>query len=454
MIVSLRGMVAIELATQLPDMIWNLLSGMLPGIEDSYQDEQDNRPSSPLITNYVQPLVLAHLPGLVKKYMNEQVDTNDIIGIVENNVIEECDYCLTSIREARDECLKEIAAAGTDACDRLRDVYCDGDDIRGLMPEESLGMGAERTPPLGPGLPQGSSSPGSSFRFRRRRLGRRQVDGVEPVLVEQTQPDGNHGQQDPGAQLVCEAMTTKNDDMTDEDDTINEEDDTADEEDDMHDGEDGMTDEEDDATAGHGDLGPTTLGDYEPGRQDERNRLHELVQNGSINAAGRTGHDTAAPAPPVSTLSMHPEMIDQGDGDIDVDDEVETVSMHLQTTNLGDDDMCDQTETGCSPTQEDSGMSARVEAYRRQLYVSASTVEASTARLRSPEVWQQESFLSRLDVQTGGNVRLAASAQANEGSCSGTQFQYAQVVDSRFSVPSDRSSQAQPDTELRRREDP
>ena len=30
MIVSLRGMVAIELATQLPDMIWNLLSGMLP----------------------------------------------------------------------------------------------------------------------------------------------------------------------------------------------------------------------------------------------------------------------------------------------------------------------------------------------------------------------------------------------------------------------------------------
>lgn len=469
MIVSLRGMVAIELATQLSDMMRNLLPGMLPELlrihlsdtlhgQDSESeafhqddDEQDDNCSlPPLITNYVQPLVLAHLPGLVKKYMDEQVDTNDIIGIAENNVTEECDYCITSIKEARDECLEEIAAAEADACDRLRNVYCDGDEIRGLTPEESPGMGAERTAPLGPGLPQGSRSQGSSFRFRRRRLGRRQVDGVEPVLVEQTQPDENHGQQDPGAQLVREAMTTENDDTTDEDNTINEEDDTADEEDDMHDDEDGMTDEEDDPTAGYGDLGPTTLGDYEPGR---RNRLHELVQNRNINAPGRTGHDTA-PAPPVSTLSMHPEMTNQRDGDVDVDDEVETVSMHVQATNPGDGNMCDQMETDCSPTEEDSDMSARVEAYRRVLHATASAVGPSTARSRKPEVWQRESFPSRPDEQTGGNVRSAASTQADKSSCSGTQFQYAQVVDSRFSVPSDQSSQAQPDTELRRREDP
>ncbi|KAK0610268.1 hypothetical protein DIS24_g12107 [Lasiodiplodia hormozganensis] len=435
MIIALRGMVAVELATLLPDMIQNLLPGMLPEMlrihlsdtlhgqdsqsEDSYQDEQDNCPSPPLITQYVQPLVLAYLPGLVKKYMDDQVDTNDIIDIAESNITEECDYCITSIKEAGDECIKEIAAAEADMRERLRDVYRDGDAIRGLTPEEeeSPDGGAQRMAALGRGLSEESDSQGSSFRFRRRRSGRWQVNGAEPVLVEQTQPRGHHGQQHPGASLPGKSTTTENDDTTDEEDNTT-------------DDEDLTTNRQDDATAEHDDFGPSTPGGGEIGRQDEANQLHELVQHGSINAVGRTGHETAA-APPFLRLFTHSE-----------------------TTNQGDGDMCNQMKTDCSPTQEDSDMSARVEAYRRVLHATASAVGPSTVRSRNPEVWQRESFPSRPDEQTGGNVRSAASTQADKGSCSGTQFQYAQVVDSRFSVPSDQSSQAQPDTELRRREDP
>ncbi|KAL1615860.1 hypothetical protein SLS56_011645 [Neofusicoccum ribis] len=313
-IVALRGMIAIELATLLPDMIRNLLPGMLPEMlrihlsgtlhgqdsqsEDSHQDEQDNGPSPPLITQYVQPLVLAHLPGLVQEYMDEHVDMNDVVDTAERSLAEVGDSAITDINEAKDECLKEIAAAQTDACERLQAVYGDCEEIRGLTPEEqeeSPGRGVERMAALGRGLREESGSRGSSFRFKWSRKQRPQKNGAEPVPVERTRQGGHHGQQQPG-----KAMTTGNDDTTDEDK------DTSEEE---------TTDARYNATARHEDYCLTTLGNNEPGRQDEENRPHELIRNGNINAPGKTGHDTAA-APPFSRLPMHPEMSSQGEGDM------------------------------------------------------------------------------------------------------------------------------------------
>lgn len=433
MIVALRGMVAIELATQLPDMMRNLLPGMLPELlrihlsaalhsqdseskgshEDGEQDgdgdgEDNNRPPPPLIANYVQPLVLAHLPALVQDFMDEQVDMDDVVDSAEMNLAEVSDAAILGIKEARDECLEEIAAAEADAWERLQAVCWDGDEVRGFTPDEeqdeSPGRRAERiAATLGRGLPRESSSQGSSITFRRRGPGRRQGTGAEPVVVAgQTQPGGQGGQQHPGAPLPGKAATTVDDDTTDGDCTTDGEDNLAGEE-------DGMTDGEDEATAGHDDFSPTTHGDNEPGQQHDGNRTQGLIQS----PAGGPGRETAA-APPWSTSSVHSETTDQGD----------------------------RMETDCTPTQEDSNNSRLVEAYRRELHATAPAFGPGTARSRSPEVRQRDSSPSRLDAQTSGNVRSAASTQAEQGNCSGTQLQYAQVVDDRFSIPSNWSSPA------------
>lgn len=455
MMASLGAMVAIELAKQLPDMLQNLLPGMLPELlrihlsdtlrgqdsqsSASHRDDDDdniNCPPLPLITQYVQPLVLAHLPGLVQKCMDENFDMDDVVAMAEINLADVGDSAIIGINEAKEECLNEIAAAEADARDRLRDVFCDGDEVCGLTPEEqedSPGSRAERMAALGRGLPQESNSQGSSFRFRRRGSGRSQEDGAGPVLVEQTQPRGHRGQQQhPGAQPVREATTAEDHSTTDEDDTNDEDDTTDDEEDNPTDAEDDMTDRQDDAAAGHDGFGSTTPQDFEPGPQDEGNWTHELIQNDSINAAGGTGHNTAA-APPFWRPSVHSQTTNQGGGDTDGE----------------------QMETDCTPTQEDSNNSGLVDAYRRSLHAMASAFAPSTARRsRSPEVRQPDSSLSRPDMQTSGNHRSAASTHSQERNCSNTQFQYAQVVDNCFSVPSDRSSSAQPDSELEMREDP
>ncbi|EKG09069.1 hypothetical protein MPH_13945 [Macrophomina phaseolina MS6] len=447
MIVALRGMVAIELATQLPDMMRNLLPGMLPEIlrnhlsaalhdqdseskgshEDGEQNDDNdgddnNRPRPPLIANYVQPLVLAHLPVLVQDYMDEHVDMDDVVDSAERNLADVGDAAILDIKEARDECLGEIAAAEADAWERLQAVCWDGGEVRGFTPEdheqeqnESPDRRAERiAATLGRGLPWESSSQGSSTTFRRCGPRRRQGTGAEPVVAAgQTQPGGQGGQQHPGAPLPGKAATTVDDDTTDEDGTTDGEDDLAGEE-------DGMTDE-DEATAGHDDFGPTMHGDDEPGQQHDGNRTHELSQS----PAGGPGHETAA-APPWSTSFVHSETTDEGD----------------------------RMETDYTSTQEDSNNSRLIEAYCRELHATAPAFGPGTTRSRSPEVRQRDTSPSRLDAQTSRNVRSAASTQSEQGNYSGTQLQHAQVVDDRFSVPSDRSSPAQPATELRIREDP
>lgn len=257
----------------------------------------------------------------------------------------------------------------------------DGDKVRGFTPDEkqdeSLGRRAERiAATLGRGLPRESSSQGSSITFRRRGPGRRQGTGAEPVVVAgQTLPGGQGGQQHPGDPLPGKAATTVDDDTTDEDGTTDGEDNLAGEE-------DGMTDREDEATAGYDDFSPTTHGNNEPGQQQDGNRTHELIQS----PAGGPGRETAA-TPPWSTSSVHSETTDQGD----------------------------RMETDYTPTQEDSNNSRLVEAYRRELHATAPAFGPGTTRPRSPEVRQRDSSPSRLDAQTSGNVRSAASTQAEQG---------------------------------------
>ncbi|KAB2569003.1 hypothetical protein DBV05_g12319 [Lasiodiplodia theobromae] len=406
---TLRDMVATELDKLLPDMIRNLLPEILRILlsdtlhqqdsqnEDSHQSERNN-PSPPLIAQYVQPLVLAHLPRLIEEYMDEYDPLTDVVYAVEMSVAEAGEFAILEIKEAKDECIEEIAAAERDALERLQAVDLDGDAIRGLTPEEESQGGDEGIAALGLGLPEPERSEDGSIVFKRRRKGRVQEipcgkNGAESMLVEPTQQGGHHDQP-LGAQLVGEATT-----------------------------EDHMTDEED-ATAGHEDHDSTALRD-ELGQQDKENLTHKLIQNSSTNAADGMGHETAA-VPPFPRFPMHSGMTGQADSDIN--DQVETNRSDLY-----------------SMTQVDSDISGRVEAYRREMYATVGAVGASTTRSRSPEVRQWDSFPLRPDIQTGGNVR---SAQVEEGNWSVTQFQYAQAVDDRFSMPLDQDSSTQPDTEL------